>query len=259
MSVLLSENYTPDIDPIGYYISEKLDGIRAIWNGENLVSRNGNVFPAPQWFKDIFPKDVKLDGELWLGRKQFEQTSSIIRSGSMDKGWNKVSFMTFDIPDPKAGLVEERWDKLRVVVRKTNHPQLQLVQQIKCEGMAQLMKLLDIVTSLGSEGLMLRKPKSRYEPKRSSTLLKLKKFLDAEAKVTGHVALVSGGIEMPGVMGALECKLPNGIDFKVGTGFNDIQRRNPPAIGSTITFKYQELGVNGKPRFPVYIGVRDYE
>lgn len=258
MSVLLSEKYTSDIDPTGYYMSEKLDGIRAIWDGENLVSRNGNIFGAPQWFKDILPSN-KLDGELFLGRKRFEQTSSIIRSGSMDKGWKNISFMTFDIPDPKAGKVEARWAKLQSIVNGVNHPQLQFLQQIKCTGFNQLMHLLDAVIELGAEGLMLRKPGSTYEGKKSSTLLKLKRFLDAEAVVIGYTTLISAGVPVPGAMGALECVLPNGIDFKVGTGFSDIQRKNPPKIGSTITFKYQELSAIGKPRFPVYVGVRDYE
>lgn len=259
MNVLLAERFPETMDPTGWYMSEKLDGIRAIWDGNNLVSRNGNVFPAPSWFKDRLPKDVKLDGELWLGRKQFDETSSIIRSGSQDKGWNKISYMTFDIPDIKAGVVEERWDKLRVLIRKVNNPQVQVLQQIKCENAAQLMKLLDVVITLGAEGLMLRKPKSYYEGKRSSTLLKLKRFYDAEAKVIGHEPLLSAGKIVPGAVGALNCINDKGIRFEVGTGFTMNQRYNMPAIGSTITYKYQELQKSGKPRFPVYVGVRDYE
>lgn len=256
--VLLSEKYM-GTDPTGYYMSEKLDGIRALWTGQDLMSRNGNVFSAPQWFKDILPKS-KLDGELFLGRGRFKEASSIIRSGSMDKGWKNISFMTFDIPDPKAGKVETRWEKLQAIVKEVNHPQLQYLQQIKCTGYSQLMMLLDAVIKLGAEGLMLRKPGSFYETKKSTTLLKVKRTEDAEAKVMEYITLVSGGNEVPGMMGALRCVLPNGVIFKVGSGFDDAQRRNPPAIGATITFKYQELdSVSGKPRFPIYVGVRDYE
>ena len=79
--VLLAETYekVPAFDPSGWWISEKLDGVRAYWNGQNFYSRNGLLFDAPAWFKVGLPKDTHLDGELWCGREQFERCVGIIK------------------------------------------------------------------------------------------------------------------------------------------------------------------------------------
>lgn len=262
MSVLLAKHYSSKIDPTGFWVSEKIDGLRAIWDGKNLVSRNGNIFPAPDFFTKNFPSQIPMDGELFLGRKQFEETTSIIRSGSTDKGWSRIVYLTFDIPHPDAGLVEERWDALQKIVKHVNQNNLQYVPQTRCQGREHLFQLLELVMEQGSEGLMLRKPKSRYVKTRSDTLLKVKKFLDDEATVMGYQESeieTEGKEHLIGSMGALFCKLDNGKEFKVGTGFTDALRLDPPKIGSRITFKYQELSKEGKPRFPVFICVRDYE
>ena len=100
---------------------------------------------------------------------------------------------------------------------------------------------------------MLRQPGSLYEVGRSSTLLKVKTFHDAEAIVIGHQG---GAGKHKGRLGALAVKLADGTEFAVGTGFSDEQRDNPPPVGSTITFRYQELSDAGVPRFPSFVGVR---
>jgi DNA ligase-1 len=89
---------------------------------------------------------------------------------------------------------------------------------------------------------------------RSLTLLKVKSFLDDEATVLEHLA---GAGRHKGRLGALLVELANGTRFAVGTGFSDAERENPPAIGSVITFRYQELSDGGVPRFPSYVGVRN--
>src|SRR5277367_1269895 len=105
MTVLLAKKYDVETDPSGYFLSEKLDGIRCVWDGKNLISRNGNILPAPIWFTEGFPLNIPLDGELFLGRQRFNETSSIVRSGSKDKGWNQIIYLTFDIPHTDAGVV----------------------------------------------------------------------------------------------------------------------------------------------------------
>ncbi len=100
---------------------------------------------------------------------------------------------------------------------------------------------------------MLRQPESRYEVGRSLTLLKVKSFHDAEARVLEHL---KGAGRHKGRLGALLVELPNGTQFSVGTGFSDAERSAPPPIGSLITFRYQELSDGGVPRFPSYVGVR---
>jgi DNA ligase len=100
---------------------------------------------------------------------------------------------------------------------------------------------------------MLRQPGSAYEAGRSSTLLKVKTFRDAEATVIGHQA---GAGKHKGRLGALLVRLADGTEFAVGTGFTDKERGAPPPVGSIITFRYQELSNAGVPRFPSYVGVR---
>jgi DNA ligase-1 len=116
-----------------------------------------------------------------------------------------------------------------------------------------LREELDRIDSLGGEGLMLRQPGSRYEPGRSATLLKVKRFHDAEARVIDHQP---GAGRHKGRQGALLVALPDGTQFSVGTGFTDAQRETSPAIGSTITFRYQELSDRGVPRFPSFVRVQ---
>ena len=100
---------------------------------------------------------------------------------------------------------------------------------------------------------MLRQPGSQYEAGRSTTLLKVKTFHDAEGRVVEHLP---GKGRHAGRLGAVVVELPDGQTFSVGTGFSDAQRQNPPAIGSTITYRYQELTDRGVPRFPSFVRVR---
>jgi len=113
--------------------------------------------------------------------------------------------------------------------------------------------LVGLTIGNGGEGLMLRQPGSLYVAGRSATLLKVKNFQDAEARVLGHEP---GAGRHKGRLGALLVELPNGKRFSVGTGFSDAERENPPPIGSVINFRYQELSEGGVPRFPSYVGVR---
>jgi len=120
----------------------------------------------------------------------------------------------------------------------------------KCTGLSHLKKTLKKVLKKGGEGVMLRKAGSVYETCRSDTLLKVKYFHDEEAKVLGSE---KGKGRCWNMMGKINCVLPNGINFKIGTGFTDKDRKNPPPKGSIVTFKYQELSHKGVPRFPVFM------
>jgi len=251
---LLAQNYDPNMDPTGWWMSEKLDGIRAMWDGQRVISRNGNQFAAPPWFVENFPP-FKLDGELWLGRGQFDETSSIVRS-SMDKGWNRIRFMMFDIPEARAGLFEERQAILHELVKTRKFHNAIVVPQSRCLSKPYFDKALDLAIAAGAEGLMLRKPKSLYIGKRSATLLKAKRMHDAEAVVVGHQP---GEGKFTSMMGALECLTDRGVAFRVGTGFTDAQRTNPPPIKSVITFRYQELSKDGVPRFPAFVRIKVLE
>ena len=103
---------------------------------------------------------------------------------------------------------------------------------------------------------MLRRPGSFYESGRSHTLLKVKSFHDAEALVVAHLP---GAGKHAGRLGALECTMPDGTQFSVGTGFSDAERSAPPPLGARITYRYQELSKDGVPRFPSFVGVREID
>jgi DNA ligase len=249
--ILLAHKWELDHDPTGWWMSEKLDGIRAYWDGETFVSRLGNRFLAPDWFVADLPADT-LDGELWVGRKLFQKTTSIVRSGAGGAEWKTVTYVVFDAPNAKGGF-EDRLSHAQKVVARSGAPHARVLDHARCDGVVHLREELARVEGLGGEGLMLRQPGSKYIAGRSTTLLKVKTFHDAEARVIDHAA---GSGKHKGRLGALVCELPSGARFNVGTGFSDAEREAPPKIGAVITFRYQELTEDGVPRFPSFVGER---
>ena len=249
--LLLAHSWDNEQDLSGWWMSEKLDGVRAYWDGSQFISRLGNPFHVPDWFLEGLP-DVPLDGELWIGRKQFSRTVSTAKRQDKSDHWRDVRYVVFDAP----ALEEPFEQRLKFVdesLRGIGSEFLQAHQHTRCRGLDHLQEELARVESLGGEGLMLRQPGSRYEVGRSTSLLKVKTFHDAEAVVVDHVA---GKGRHKGRLGALVVRIPDGTEFSVGTGFSDKQREAPPEIGSTITFRYQELSDGGVPRFPSFVRVR---
>lgn len=247
--LLLAHKWELDVDLAGWWMSEKLDGVRAYWNGEYFQSRLGNRFHAPDWFVEGLPK-TPLDGELFGGRKRFQRTVGTVKRQDKSDAWKELKFVVFDAP-AHGGLFEERLALCREVV--VGLPYAEWLAHERCEGLDHMREELARVEALGGEGLMMRKPGSRYEAGRSSTLLKVKTFHDAEAIVVGQVA---GAGKHQGRLGALVVEMPDGTRFNVGTGYSDAEREDPPPIGSIITYRYQELSDGGVPRFPTYVGVR---
>src|SRR5687767_1175626 len=251
--LLLAESWDNAADLAGWWMSEKLDGVRAYWDGKQFLSRQGNLFHAPDWFVDGLP-DVPLDGELWIDRKKFQRTVSIVRRQDKCDLWNEVRFLVFDAPgvgdafERRVAFINETLASRKKPLKFAKPHEHELCKDLDC-----LRAELARVEALGGEGLMLRQPQSKYEAGRSSTLLKVKRFHDAEAIVIGHQA---GAGRHKGRLGALLVRLPDGTEFSVGTGFSDRERSDPPAVGATITFRYQELSEGGVPRFPSYVGVR---
>ncbi len=250
--LLLAERWDNAQDLAGWWMSEKLDGVRAYWDGKSLISRLGNRFHAPDWFLEGLP-ETPIDGELWIGRKAFQRTVGIVRRQDKTASWKEVRYVAFDAPGLDAPF-EERMASIREHVERHRPPYLSAHEHALCDGLDHLRAELARVESLGGEGLMLRQPGSRYEVGRSITLLKVKSFRDAEARVIEHLP---GAGRHKGRLGALLVELSDGTRFSVGTGFSDAERGAPPPIGSAITFRYQELSEAGVPRFPSYVGVRE--
>ena len=251
--LMLANSYHEDINVTDYWVSEKLDGVRAYWNGTQLISRQGNVFAAPDWFTADFPK-IPLDGELWMGRGTFETLSGAVRKTTpVDSEWRAIRLMVFDMPE-QAGDFNQRLETLRRMFAQKHSPYITLVAQEKLPSQKALMARLDEVVNAGGEGLMLHLGSAPYRGVRSDDLLKLKRFEDAEATVLAHIA---GTGKYQGAMGALLVQNSAGVQFKIGTGFSDAQRKNPPPIGSDITYRYRSITNKGVPRFASFMRVRE--
>lgn len=253
LPLLLAERYEGDVDVTRYWVSEKLDGVRAHWDGRRLRFRSGHPVPAPRWFTDALPAQ-SLDGELWLGRGRFDRLSGIVRrSVPVDAEWREVRYMIFELPDA-AGDFTERIRRIEALTAAAGVSWLQPVAQFRLSDAAALQVRLDAVVRDGGEGLMLHRAGAPYTTGRSADLLKLTPWLDAEARVVAHLP---GKGKYAGMLGALRVAMPDGKAFSLGSGFSDAQRRDPPPVGSRVTYRYRELTRNGIPRFPRFLRVRE--
>lgn len=244
----LAKHFKDDMQSPSYWVSEKMDGIRCYWNGEELLTRNGNTIHAPKWFTDPLP-NVELDGELWIGRGSYQLLTRIV----LDKRpnlplWEQVTFQVFDLPASSA-LFETRQEQLKLQVSNSLAPHLKLVVQKKMYSLPVIQNYLMELVDSGAEGVMLRTPNSPYESGRTKHLLKMKLRQDAEARV---IAYQSGRGKFENMMGAIWVEMENGTLFKIGTGFDNLERKNPPPIGSDITYSYQGFTDRGLPRFASY-------
>ncbi|MEA3553066.1 MAG: DNA ligase [Campylobacterota bacterium] len=245
--LLLLKTYK-DQNSTGWVMSEKLDGIRAYWDGENLISRGGKIIHAPKWFIKDYPP-FEVDGELWSKRGDFENISSIVRDKIPSQKWKEIKHYIFEVPNSDGGLFQ-RLDK----VKPYENEFIKILPQINIKSKNHLNNFLKEVESKDGEGVVVRDPNALYINKRTSKALKIKTFKDTECKVIGYT---DGKGKFKGLVGAIICQLPNGIKFKIGSGLKHQDRITPPKIGSIITFKYQEFTKYGKPRFPVFLRIRD--
>ena len=250
--LLLAKVYKPQSDISRYLMSEKFDGVRAYWNGEHFISRQGNIFHSPTWFSENFPKQP-LDGELWLARNQFEKLlSAVSKDEPVDEEWRELSYRVFELPEAE-GVFAKRYKALSRLLDDIDNPYIKLVEQYSVDSHEALMRRLDEVVNAGAEGLMLHDELAEYETGRSTALLKVKRYEDAEARVIQHLP---GKGKYLGMMGALLVETPEGVRFKVGSGFSDAERANPPKIGSMVTYKYYGKTRKGKPKFASFMRVR---
>jgi DNA ligase-1 len=232
-----------------YYVSEKLDGVRGYWDGKQLLTRQGNLISSPSWFTQSWPT-VAIDGELWLGRSQFQPLLSCVSKHNAEENktvscWRNIRFMMFDLPRHQ-GDFNERVNKMLNLLIQIPSPYLAMISQVKLKQISDLDDKLNEVIASQGEGLMLHLASAHYKTGRNAALMKLKKHQDAEAIVIGHT---KGKGKYQDLLGAIEVKTVDGIVFKIGSGFSDFQRANPPKVGTIITFKYNGLTNAGVPRF----------
>ena len=234
-SPMLAKNYTEKTDPTGWLMSEKLDGVRACWTGKEFLTRTGRRIKAPAWFCVGLP-NIPLDGELWVGRGQFELSAGIAMGSANTDYWQKIRFHVFDAPDVADGFEARLAAAGQSIV---NAPYAVLHPHVRCESREHMADEHVRVDSLGGEGLILRKSNSPYEHKRSSSLLKVKRFDDAEATVVSVEST------------CFLAELPDGTRFGLGLNGHPC-----PPVGSVVTFKFLGYTSHGVPRSASFLRVR---
>jgi DNA ligase-1 len=253
--LLLAQNYSGKYDVADYLVSEKLDGVRALWDGKNLRFRSGKLIHAPAWFTASLPTHA-LDGELWMGRQRFDQLSAAVRRHApLDTEWKTITYQLYELPGGK-GNFNARIAALQASAAQAALPWLQVLPQVRVADKAALKLKLAQVVRKGGEGLMLHRADALWQTGRSDVLLKLKPHHDAEALVVAHEA---GQGKYQDMLGALVVVTPQGRRFRLGTGFSDALRRNPPMVGSTVTYRYRDFTSTGLPKFASFLRIRESE
>lgn len=249
----LAQKYPGGLDLSHYWVSEKYDGVRGYWDGKALWTRQGEPINAPPWFTHAWPT-TPMEGELWAGRGRFTKAQSTsLKATPADADWRDIRFMVFDLP-AAPGPFDERLPALQALTQSINQDWVHAVPQWKEADEASLLRRMQRVVKDGGEGLMLHKGTAPYRSGRGGDVLKLKPHEDAEAQVMGYV---SGKGKYEGQTGALLVRAADGRQFKLGSGLSDADRRNPPAVGSWVTYRYRGLHDSGLPRFASYWRTRE--
>ena len=149
--LLLAHAWDNAEDLTDWWMSEKLDGVRAFWDGKRFLSRQGNEFHAPDWFTAGLP-ETPLDGELWIERRKFQRTVSIVRRQDKSDHWKEVRYLVFDAPQQN-GAFEERMQYLQeALLAKKISEYIEFHAHQRCHGLTHLREELARVESLGGEG-----------------------------------------------------------------------------------------------------------
>lgn len=277
-----------DFDKVDFtdmWLSPKLDGVRAIVIDGVVMSRNLKPIPNKH-VQSLFKHLEYYDGELIAGDptspSAYRDTASAVMSV---EGTPDVTFFVFDHiehPDDEYVLRNARLEF---------GPSVFVLDQHQVDSQQDLEGLESSYLEKGYEGVMIRKargPNSKYKfgraTAKSNTLLKVKRFVDAEYEVVGYVERMHNGNEATvnalgqtersshmenkrgrGDLGALVCRTPEGLEFNCGTGFTDEDRaalwavRDSGLLGRVAKIKHFDYGVKDKVRFPVFLGFRTVE
>ena len=236
-----------DID--GWVMSEKLDGVRGHWDGKALWSKQHNRLYPPKEFIQNFPP-FELDGELWIGRGKFEETSSLVMSQS-NSTWSPITYNIFEVPNTDGDL-QKRLAKAKDWFNTHPNKKVKIIEQIEAQSREHLMSYLKKIETLGGEGVIVRDPTAPYTTGRSGSILKVKSYDDMEGRVI-DVNLHENSKRLR----SLVLLLPDGNRLNLGNGFSQTQRTDYPQIGDLVTFKYYGFTKNGIPKFASFLRVRE--
>ena len=226
-------------------MSEKLDGVRAYWDGEKLISRGGKTFNPPKFFIKDFPK-YELDGELWSKRGDFSNIVSIVKQKDPHLKWGEITYNIFEVPHAKGDLIKRLKN-----VKESRY--IKLIKQIKVKNIKHLKEFQKKIEKAGGEGVVVRDGSLNYYTGRNNNALKVKSYIDDECEIVGYN---KGNGKYKNMIGSLSCRMKNLKIIKIGSGLSDKLRVTPPKIGAIITFKYYGLTSKGNPRFPIFLRIR---
>jgi DNA ligase-1 len=235
----------------GWFMSEKLDGIRGYWDGQRLLTQEGNVIHAPSWFANNLPP-FELDGELWAGHGNFETVQSTVLDETPSSAWKNISYNIFEVPHAP-GDFPARLDKARKWFNKHEAEHVRIIPQTTCTGHEHVQGFLRKIAKVGGEGVIIKDPAIPYRDGSEQRVVKLKHVDYMDGTVIGHNP---GKGQYTGLMGSLTVKLENGVTFDLGTGFSMSERHYAPRIGAVVTFKHYGFSINGKPRFASFVKVK---
>jgi len=256
--LMLPKTYAKSKHDVSKYTpSEKLDGIRAFYDHKKgkMFSRSGREINVPGNFTKHFP-NKNLDGELYLGKgmNNFSKLTGLYNTkNTTPKDWKRVKYVVFDLPSSNKGY-DDRMKDLKSLVNNSQGSKLRIVKIYKpLNSHEELQKKLKVIEKGGGEGLILVKTDSKYDGKRTSNSLKVKSFKDDEAELVGYNYKKTPSKSH--LIKSFKMQMKNGKKFNLG-GFKKSMEKNPPPIGSSITYTYFESTTNGLPRFPKFKGVR---
>lgn len=242
---------------IGWYMSEKLDGMKGRWINGKFLTRSGQEIKAPKWFIKLLPK-FDVEGELYFGKNTFHRTGSL-RSSSNQKSWETVCYYIFDLVDYNLCWLD-RQAFLSESIQKTDH--IKLVKWEKVSSLSHLEKTYNKITEQLGEGIVIANPRGFYQDGHVEQILKYKAVQDSEAVIIGYntddknVRLCSFIVHP---INSHTQKPNKKISFNIGTGLKVPQRYNYETkfpIGTIVSYTYELMGKNGKPRTPIFKGVR---
>eukprot|EP01127_Copromyxa_protea_P014851 TRINITY_DN4197_c0_g1_i1.p1 TRINITY_DN4197_c0_g1~~TRINITY_DN4197_c0_g1_i1.p1 ORF type:complete len:722 (+),score=134.76 TRINITY_DN4197_c0_g1_i1:213-2168(+) len=234
-------------DPTDWLVSEKLDGVRAFWDGTHLYSRRGKIIPAPEEFIELLPRGVTLEGELWLGYESFNTLISILKLNDttrVSELWEDIKFCIFDAPR-HPGHYLERLSFARDAISGCDESRINTIVVEKCLGFDHLNKILSDVTDRKGEGLMLYHPQSTYTSGRTSLLLKVKAYSEDDVKF----------IKCNPNSYTFICEQRDGTPCIVKCSGFDYE--NAPPTGTVLTVKYSGVHKKSqKMKYPFLLKIR---
>ena len=259
---------------VGSIVSEKYDGIRAVYLGKGrLVTAKGDLIRVPEWFIRQFPDNVPLDGELFIGRERFNHISGIVRSRhTEEKVWRSVKFMVFDIPVSDNSLpikgksyseldFETRQQILREIIGR-DQPNIELVEQHLVENQSHFDQFYKQIVDEKGEGVIISAAKSLYGGGKRVNH-KYKPVDDAEAVVIGYRQGNGKNTGLVGSLGVLTVDKDGEVSahrsYNIGTGLTAYQRVHARTLyppGTVVVCQFNGYTSGGIPRFPRLKGIR---